>query len=66
MKDEHRHVTCMKANGCQSFWPPLKWKSAGKPKAGGAAKSKLLAWDKDPGGGKVVTYNHWPLYTYLR
>jgi predicted lipoprotein with Yx(FWY)xxD motif len=64
MKDAHRHVTCTKANGCQSFWPPLKWKSAGKPKAGGAAKSKLLAWDKDPGGGRVVTYNHWPLYTY--
>ena len=65
MKDAHRHVTCTKANGCQSFWPPLRWKSAGKPKAGGAAKSSLLAWDKDPGGGKVVTYNHWPLYTYI-
>src|SRR6266568_2824268 len=64
MKDAHRHVTCTKANGCQSFWPPLKWKSASKPTAGGTAKSKLLAWDKDPGGGKVVTYNHWPLYTY--
>jgi predicted lipoprotein with Yx(FWY)xxD motif len=64
MKDAHRHVTCTKANGCQSFWPPLKWTSASKPTAGGAAKSSLLAWDKDPGGGKVVTYNHWPLYTY--
>jgi len=64
MKDAHRHVTCTKANGCQSFWPPLKWKSASKPTAGGAAKSKLVAWDKDPGGGKVVTYNHWPLYTF--
>jgi predicted lipoprotein with Yx(FWY)xxD motif len=64
MKDAHRHVTCTKANGCQSFWPPLKWTSSGKPKAGGTAKSSLLAWDKDPGGGKVVTYNHWPLYTY--
>ena len=65
MKDAHRRVTCTKANGCQSFWPPLKWKSAGKPKAAGAAKSTLLAWDKDPGGGKVVTYNHWPLYTFV-
>jgi predicted lipoprotein with Yx(FWY)xxD motif len=65
MKDAHRHVTCTKANGCQSFWPPLKWKTTGKPKAGGAAKSALLAWDKDPGGGKVVTYNHWPLYTFV-
>jgi predicted lipoprotein with Yx(FWY)xxD motif len=64
MKDAHSHVTCTKANGCQTFWPPLKWKSASKPTAGGTAKSNLLAWDKDPGGGKVVTYNHWPLYTY--
>jgi predicted lipoprotein with Yx(FWY)xxD motif len=62
MKDDHRHVTC--TGSCASFWPPLKWKSSGKPKAGGAAKSRLLGLDKNPGGGKVVTYNHWPLYTY--
>ena len=62
MKDKHSRVTC--TGSCASFWPPLKWKSSGKPTAGGAAKSGLLAWDKNPGGGKVVTYNHWPLYTY--
>jgi predicted lipoprotein with Yx(FWY)xxD motif len=61
MKDAHRHVTC--TGGCAGIWPPLKWKGAGKPTAGGAAKSKLVAWDKS-GGGKVVTYNHWPLYTF--
>jgi predicted lipoprotein with Yx(FWY)xxD motif len=62
MKDAHRHVTC--TGQCASFWPPLKWKGSGKPTAGGSAKSSLLAWDKDPAGGKVVTYNKWPLYTY--
>ena len=62
MKDAHRHVTC--TGSCASFWPPLKWKGSGKPRAGGAAKSKMVAWDKDPDGGKVVTYNKWPLYTY--
>ena len=62
MKDAHRHVTC--TGQCASFWPPLKWKGAGKPKAGGVAKSALLGTDKNPAGGKVVTYNHWPLYTY--
>ena len=62
MKDKRRHVTC--TGKCASFWPPLKWKSSGKPKAGGAAKSTLLAWDKNPAGGKVVTYSKWPLYTY--
>ena len=63
MKDAHRHVTC--TGQCASFWPPLKWKSAGQPKAGGVVKASLLGLDRDPGGGgKVVTYNHWPLYTY--
>jgi predicted lipoprotein with Yx(FWY)xxD motif len=62
MKDQHRHVTC--TGSCASFWPPLKWKSSGKPRAGGAAKTSLLGLDKNPSGGKVVTYNHWPLYTY--
>ena len=62
MKDQHRHVTC--TGSCASFWPPLKWKSSAKPKAGGAAKSALLGTDKNPAGRKVVTYNHWPLYTY--
>jgi predicted lipoprotein with Yx(FWY)xxD motif len=62
MKDQHRHVTC--TGSCASFWPPLKWKKSAKPKAGGSAKSSLLGTDKNPSGGKVVTYNHWPLYTY--
>jgi len=62
MKDKQRHVTC--TGSCASFWPPLKWKGSSKPTAGGSTKSKLVAWDKDPAGGKVVTYNRWPLYTY--
>jgi predicted lipoprotein with Yx(FWY)xxD motif len=62
MKDQHRHVTC--TGQCASFWPPLKWKSKTKPTAGGAAKTSLLGTDKNPSGGRVVTYNKWPLYTY--
>ncbi len=62
MKDAHRRVTC--TGSCASFWPPLKWKSADKPTAGGAAKNSLLGTAKNPSGGKVVTYNHWPLYTF--
>ena len=38
--------------------------SSGTPKAGGAAKSKLLGADMNPAGGQVVTYSKWPLYTY--
>ena len=62
MKDAHSRVTC--TGKCASFWPPLKWKGSGKPKGGGAAKNSLLSSDKNPAGGKVVTYNHWPLYTF--
>jgi predicted lipoprotein with Yx(FWY)xxD motif len=61
-KDQRRHVTC--TGSCANFWPPLKWKSAAKPKAGGSARSKLLGLDMSPSGGHVVTYNKWPLYTY--
>ena len=62
MKDAQRRVTC--TGSCASFWPPLKWRSASKPTAGGTAKRALLGTDKNPSGGRVVTYNKWPLYTY--
>jgi predicted lipoprotein with Yx(FWY)xxD motif len=61
-KDRRRHVTC--TGQCASFWPPLKSKGAGKPKAGGAARAKLVGSDANPASGRVVTYNRWPLYTY--
>jgi hypothetical protein len=32
--------------------------------AGPGVKSSLLGSDPDPAGGRVVTYNGWPLYTY--
>lgn len=63
MPDKQRHVTC--TGSCAHYWPALKWKGSGKPTAGGAAKGKFLGSDKDPAGGKVVTYNKWPLYTYI-
>jgi predicted lipoprotein with Yx(FWY)xxD motif len=62
MKDAQRRVTC--TGSCAAFWPPLKWKSASKPTAGGTAKRAMLGSDKNPSGGRVVTYNKWPLYTY--
>ena len=50
---------------CAAAWPPLKLKSGQRLTAGGVAKQKLLGSDKNPGGGRVVTYNRWPLYTYI-
>jgi predicted lipoprotein with Yx(FWY)xxD motif len=62
MKDKHSRVTC--TGTCAKYWPPRKWKSARRPGAAGAARGSLLGLDKDPSGGNVVTYHHWPLYTY--
>jgi len=60
--DHQKRVTCK--GSCAAVWPPLKLKAGQKPTAGGSAKKSLLGTDKDPSGGLVVTYAHWPLYTY--
>ena len=57
--DKQKKVTCT-SKACVTVWPPLKLKKGQKPTAGGAAKKNLLGLD-----GRVVTYNRWPLYTYL-
>ena len=62
--DHRKKVTCK--GTCAVIWPPLKIKKGRRPTAGGAAKKKLLGTDKNPSGGRVVTYNGWPLYTYIR
>jgi predicted lipoprotein with Yx(FWY)xxD motif len=56
--DHQKKVTCK--GSCAVVWPPLKLKQGQKATAGGAAKKKLLGMD-----GSVVTYNRWPLYTYV-
>lgn len=56
--DHQKKVTCK--GSCAVVWPPLKLKKGQKPTAGGAARKKLLGMD-----GSVVTYNRWPLYTYI-
>jgi predicted lipoprotein with Yx(FWY)xxD motif len=61
--DKRRRVTCK--GSCAAVWPPLKLKRGQRPTAGGAAKKSLLGTDRNPGGGRVVTYNRWPLYTYI-
>jgi len=61
--DKQKRVTC-KAS-CAAVWPPLKLAKGAKPTAKGAAKASLLGSDRDPAGGRVVTYAKWPLYTYV-
>jgi len=61
--DKRKKVTCVRA--CAAIWPPVKLPKGAKPVASGQAKSSLLGSDRDPTGGRVVTYAHWPLYTYV-
>ena len=63
VRDKQKKVTCT-SQACVIVWPPLKLKSGQRPTAGGAARKKLLGTDPNPKGGRVVTYNRWPLYTY--
>jgi len=61
--DRHRKVTCV--GSCAAIWPPVKLAKAAKAVASGKAKASLLGSDRNPAGGRVVTYAGWPLYTYV-
>jgi predicted lipoprotein with Yx(FWY)xxD motif len=61
--DKRKKVTCVST--CASLWPPLKLHKGAKAVAKGKARQKLLRSDRDPEGGRVVTYHGWPLYTYV-
>jgi predicted lipoprotein with Yx(FWY)xxD motif len=60
--DNAKKVTC--TGQCAAVWPPAKL-TGGKPAASGDVKASLLSSDPNPAGGQVVTYNGWPLYTYV-
>ena len=61
--DKRKKVTCVHA--CAVIWPPVKLAKGEKAVAAGTVKTSLLGSDPDPAGGRVVTYNKWPLYTYI-
>jgi predicted lipoprotein with Yx(FWY)xxD motif len=57
------HVAC---GGCQKIWFPLLAPAHGAARALGAARQSLIGSVRDPVIGKrVVTYDGWPLYTYV-
>jgi predicted lipoprotein with Yx(FWY)xxD motif len=60
--DAQRQVTC--TGLCAATWPPVKISASARLAAGPGVRSSLLGSDPDPAGGRVVTYNGWPLYTY--
>ena len=63
LPDAARHVTC--TGDCASAWPALTLHAGETVAAGAGVRADLLGTAPDPGGGRVVTYHGWPLYTYL-
>ena len=63
VRDKRKKVTCV--GSCAAAWPPVKLPKGSKAVALGKVKAALLGSDRNPAGGRVVTYNKWPLYTYI-
>jgi len=61
-KDKHGTSAC--TGKCAGFWPPLI--SSGKPTATGGAKASLLGTTRRQDGRRQVTYNHHPLYAFVK
>lgn len=62
LPDQRKHVTCVRY--CTTFWVPLKLAPGQRlPLAGAGVKRSLLGTSRGD-GGRIVTYNGWPLYRY--
>ena len=49
---------------CATFWPPLI--TSGKPRVTGGARASLIGTTRRADGRLQVTYNHHPLYTFVK
>jgi predicted lipoprotein with Yx(FWY)xxD motif len=61
-KDRNGKSAC--TGMCSTFWPPLI--AAGKPRAGAGTRASLLGTTRRADGRRQVTYNHHPLYTFVK
>jgi predicted lipoprotein with Yx(FWY)xxD motif len=61
-KDGSDTVNCDAA--CQANWPPLV--SSGTPKLGPGVDASLIGSAALPNGQKVITYDHMPLYYFIK
>jgi len=61
-KDRNGKSAC--SGQCATFWPPLI--ANGKPRVAGGAKASLIGTIKRSDGRRQVTYNHHPLYTFVK
>jgi predicted lipoprotein with Yx(FWY)xxD motif len=62
--DRQRAVTCTNVGECEAAWPPL-FVGAGSSVLPGPGVRKALVGTIAGDGGRVVTYNKWPLYYYI-
>ena len=62
VKDRSGKSAC--SGQCAGAWPPLITK--GKPQVAGGAKASLIGTTKRADGRLQVTYNHHPLYTFIK
>jgi len=59
-------ITCTASSGCLHAWPEIDLPSGAKAAtAGSGVKSSLLGTVKGGAGKTEVTYNGWPLYTFI-
>jgi predicted lipoprotein with Yx(FWY)xxD motif len=61
-KDRNGKSAC--SGQCAVFWPPLI--TSGKPGATGGASASLIGTTRRADGRLQVTYNHHPLYTFVK
>ena len=59
-------VTCTASTGCTKFWPEITLpQGTTAATAGTGVQSSLLGRVKDANGTLEVTYNGWPVYTFV-
>jgi predicted lipoprotein with Yx(FWY)xxD motif len=61
-KDRNGKSAC--SGQCAVFWPPLI--TSGKPIVTGGARASLVGTTRRADGRLQVTYNHHPLYTFVK
>jgi predicted lipoprotein with Yx(FWY)xxD motif len=61
-RDKRGRSVCK--GSCAASWPPLT--TTGKPRATAGAKASLLGTTKRTDGRLQVTYNHHPVYTFVK
>jgi len=61
-KDRNGKSAC--SGQCATFWPPLI--TSGKPRVTSGARASLVGTTRRTDGRLQVTYNHHPLYTFVK